>query len=342
VPVRPRLTEEEYDLIIEMRKAAGTYQNPAAIKAAAVHYKRGFEARHGITIEESKEQREKDEAWDPRDQTNNQSYGSVPGIDGEMEIGDLRDDIVCEVTSNLTGIISDAHWPFHDLRRDASGHFYGAYLTALQELKTAGVQTVILNGDMLDCYQLSSHEKIELKRSWKWELDVGKKMLEHLRKFFGDSVRIIYREGNHEERFQRYLARKASELQGTIDIESMLGIRENGIEWVCNRAKMTIGKLWVDHGHEWYGGGGVMPARNFRMKALDNILVGHVHRTSQDQIRRPLDGSFIAGWSVGCLCDLNPHYAPRNGWNHGFATVELEGDGTFAVNNRTIINGVVR
>ena len=325
-----------------MRKAAGTYQNPAAIKAAAVHYKRGFEARHGITIEESKELRDKGEAWDPRHQTNRQSYGSVPGIDGEMEIGDLRDDVVCEVTSNLTGIISDAHWPFHDLRRDASGHFYGAYLTALQELKTAGVQTLILNGDMLDCYQLSSHEKIELKRSWKWELDVGKKMLEHLRKFFGDGVRIIYREGNHEERFQRYLARKASELQGTIDIESMLGIRDNGIEWVCNRAKMTIGKLWVDHGHEWYGGGGVMPARSFRMKALDNILVGHVHRTSQDQIRRPLDGSFIAGWSVGCLCDLNPHYAPRNGWNHGFATVQLEGDGTFAVNNRTIINGVVR
>ena len=342
MPVRPRLTEEEYDLIIEMRKAAGTYQNPAAIKAAAVHYKRGFEARHGITIEESKELRDKGEAWDPRHQTNRQSYGSVPGIDGEMEIGDLRDDVVCEVTSNLTGIISDAHWPFHDLRRDASGHFYGAYLTALQELKTAGVQTLILNGDMLDCYQLSSHEKIELKRSWKWELDVGKKMLEHLRKFFGDGVRIIYREGNHEERFQRYLARKASELQGTIDIESMLGIRDNGIEWVCNRAKMTIGKLWVDHGHEWYGGGGVMPARSFRMKALDNILVGHVHRTSQDQIRRPLDGSFIAGWSVGCLCDLNPHYAPRNGWNHGFATVQLEGDGTFAVNNRTIINGVVR
>ena len=340
--VRPRLTEDEYDLIIEMRKAAGTYQNPAAIKAAATHYKRGFEARHGTTPEESKDQREQGEAWDPRKGTSNESYGAVPGIDGEMEIGDLRDDVVCEVTSNLTGIISDAHWPFHDLRRDASGQFYGAYLTALQELKTAGVQTVILNGDMLDCYQLSSHEKIELKRSWKWELDVGKKMLEHLRKFFGDGVRIIYREGNHEERFQRYLARKASELQGTIDIESMLGIRENGIEWVCNRAKMTIGKLWVDHGHEWYGGGGVMPARNFRMKALDNILVGHVHRTSQDQIRRPLDGSFIAGWSVGCLCDLNPHYAPRNGWNHGFATVELEGDGTFAVNNRTIINGVVR
>jgi metallophosphoesterase superfamily enzyme len=342
VSVRPRLTEDEYDLIIEMRKAAGTYQNPAAIKAAAAHYKRGFEARHSITPEESKDQREQGEAWDPRKGTSNESYGAVPGIDGEMEIGDLRDDVVCEVTSNLTGIISDAHWPFHDLRRDASGQFYGAYLTALQELKNAGVQTVILNGDMMDCYQLSSHEKIELKRSWKWELDVGKKMLEHLRKFFGDGVRIIYREGNHEERFQRYLARKASELQGTIDIESMLGIRDNGIEWVCNRAKMTIGKLWVDHGHEWYGGGGVMPARNFRMKALDNILVGHVHRTSQDQIRRPLDGSFIAGWSVGCLCDLNPHYAPRNGWNHGFATVQLEGDGTFAVNNRTIINGVVR
>ena len=78
------------------------------------------------------------------------------------------------------------------------------------------------------------------------------------------------------------------------------------------------------------------------MKSADNILVGHVHRTSQDFFIRPLDGSMTAGWSVGCLCDLNPHYAARNSWNHGFALVHLKKDGIFAVENRIILNGVAQ
>ena len=340
--IRPRITDEEYALILEARKASGLpHGNPGAAAYAEKAWTEGM-AKRGQKLEEIADRLRTLPPPDPRPNSGNESYGAIPGIDDMLEIGDLRDEIVCEITSEKTGIISDAHWPFHDLRRDADGNFYGAYLTALQELKTAGVQSVVLNGDMMDCYQLSAHEKTEVKRSWRWELDVGKKMLAHLRTFFGDGVRIVYREGNHEERFQRYLARKASELQGSIDIEAMLGMREHGIEWMPNRGKMTIGKLWVDHGHEWFGGGGVVPARNFRMKAQENILVGHVHRTSQDLIRKPLDGSFISGWSVGCLCDLNPHYAPRNGWNHGFAIVDLSPNGNFTVHNRTIINGVVR
>lgn len=328
--MRPRITDEEYEMILEMRKAAGIVKKPAAAAAAEVWTKKGRVSRMMMAER------------DPRDEFDAASYGMIPGVDDVLEIGELRDDVVCEITSERTGIISDAHWPFHDLRRDSSGQFYGAYISALHALKDANIQTLVLNGDMMDCYQLSAHEKIEAKRSWKWELDVSKKMLEHLRKFFGDKVRIIYREGNHEERFARYLARKASELQGTIAIEELIGLREFGIEWLGQRAKMTIGKLWVDHGHEWFGGGGVSPARNYRIKSQDNILVGHVHRTSQDFFRKPLDGSMTAGWSVGCLCDLNPHYAARNSWNHGFALVHLAGNGMFTVENRIIIDGVAK
>lgn len=337
---RPHITDAEYELIREARKASGVTMAPGPAAAAEKLWRDGMAKRTGMTMEQIAERFGTAPSDEP--QVPLYDHGAVPGMGDAMEVGELRDDEVCEVTTTRTGIISDAHWPFHDLRKDSSGRFYGAYLTALEALRDAAVETVILNGDMMDCYQLSAHEKVEVKRSWKWELDVSKKMLAHLRTFFGDKVRIIYREGNHEERFARYLARKASELSGTLDLPEMIGLREQGIEWVGWRAKMTIGKLWVDHGHEWFGGGGVNPARNFRMKALDNILVGHVHRTSQDLIRKPLDGSFIAGWSVGCLCDLNPHYAARNGWNHGFAVVDLQSDGTFTVQNRTIINGVVR
>ncbi len=267
-------------------------------------------------------------------------YGAVPFDDAIA--GELRDDEVCEIRPGKIGIISDAHWPFHDLRKDSAGNFYGAYWTAIETLRDEGIDTLVLNGDMLDVYNLSDHEKVEGKRSWKWELDVAIAMLKHLRAFFGDKVRIVYREGNHEERYQRYLARKAKELIGTVHLEEFLKLRELGIEWVPKRGKMQAGQLWIDHGHEWFGGGGVTPGRNYRMKALDNILVGHVHRTSTDMIRRPLDGSFIAGWSVGCLCDLNPFYAARNGWNHGFALVDLQDSGRFTVYNKMIIDGEVR
>jgi predicted phosphodiesterase len=257
--------------------------------------------------------------------------------------GELREDEITDLsTCNKIGVISDAHWPFHDLRREADGTYSGAYLTAIEWLRNCGVDTLLLNGDMMDCYNLSSHEKVENNRSWKWELDAARTMVKHLRQFFGDKVRIVYREGNHEERLKRYLAQKAKELEGTIILEEMLGLHEQGIEWVDERAKVKAGKLWIDHGHEWFGGGGVNPARNYRMKAVDNVMVGHVHKTSTDLFRRPLDGTFIAGWSVGCLCDLNPRYAPRNNWNHGVALVELEDGGNFTVHNKVILQGAVR
>lgn len=267
-------------------------------------------------------------------------FGGAPKA--AMIAGELRDENVTDITSSRIGVISDAHWPFHDLRQDGDGNFYGAYLTAIEWLREQKIETLILNGDMLDCFNLSSHEKIERNRSWKWELDVSRAMIKHLREFFGDKVRIVYREGNHEERFKRYIAGKAKELEGSIWLEELLGLREHGIEWVQDRDKIVAGKLWIDHGHEWFGGGGVNPARNYRMKAVDNVLVGHVHKTSTDLFRKPLDGSFIAGWSVGCLCDLNPRYAPRNNWNHGVALVELEADGNFTVHNKVILQGKVR
>jgi predicted phosphodiesterase len=256
--------------------------------------------------------------------------------------GALRDDNICEVTSSLTGIISDMHWPFHDLKRLADGKYYGSYITALEHLAELGIKTLIINGDAMDCYQLSRHEKIEKQRDFKWELDVARAMLSHIRRLFGDKVRIIYREGNHEERFAKYLAGKADAFQGVISLDSLLRLSEFGIEWVGEKRKLSIGKLWVDHGHEWFGSGGVNPARAYRMKANDNILLGHVHRTTFDMVKRPLDGSFFAGWTMGCLCDLNPYYAPRNAWNHGVCSVLLDGTGEFTINNRIILNGKVR
>jgi hypothetical protein len=47
-------------------------------------------------------------------------------------------------------------------------------------------------------------------------------------------------------------------------------------------------------------------------------------------------------WSTGCLCDLRPEYARINKFNHGFASVQVYGDGQFDVHNFRIANGRVR
>lgn len=355
---RPRLTAEEHEALLEMRSArlkenhvrAGKSSadkrnadlvnrfaeaeriNPTTDRKVISNRKRGVEKRKA-RLEQGTAAI--DHILEPVGKP-----GAVFGEDN-VEEGILRDDVVCEIQPGRIGVISDVHLPFHDLKI-TNGIYHGSYLTALEALAETGVDTVVLNGDILDMYNVSSHERIESHRNFMWELDVARKMLAHLRRWFGDKVRIVYREGNHEERFERYVAKHAEQLHGVFPLDELLKLGEHGIEWVSRRAKMTAGKLWIDHGHEWFGGGGVMPARNYRMKALDNIMVGHVHRTSQDLFRKPLDGSFIAGWSVGCLCDLNPHYAARNNWNHGFAMIDLSFDGTFSVQNKIIIDGVVR
>ena len=317
-----RLTDEEYEAVAAMRAA-----RLKAYKNNTPNYQSGIARAENI-----------DAVPAERGVVFGEDVQSVEPLAGELREEHITDLSLC----NKIGVISDAHWPFHDLRREPDGSYSGAYLTAIEWLRNCGVDTVLLNGDMMDCYNLSSHEKVENNRSWKWELDAARTMVKHLRQFFGDKVRIVYREGNHEERLKRYLAQKAKELEGTIVLEELLGLNEQGIEWVEERAKVKAGKLWIDHGHEWFGGGGVNPARNYRMKAVDNVMVGHVHKTSTDLFRRPLDGTFIAGWSVGCLCDLNPRYAPRNNWNHGVALVELEAQGNFTVHNKVILQGVVR
>lgn len=366
---RPRLTPEEYDIVRESREAS----RRAGQSLGGVV--RGVQIKNAIAAAQSeKEQKIKRIAKKVRtavppkilDELSrggksavekiselaeaykaivepNTNYGAVFGMESDtLQEGTLRDDVVCELRPGKIGIISDAHWPFHDLRKDSDGNFYGSYLTAIEKLSDYGIDTLVLNGDMMDLFHLSKHEKLEAKRNWKWELDVSRAMLKHLREFFGDKVRIVYREGNHEERFKRYIADKAKELEDAVNLTEMLGLDALRIEWVSDRAKMTAGGLYIDHGHEYFGGGGLVnPARNFFLKTFDNILVGHVHKKSEAIIRRPLDGSYMQAHSIGCLCDLNPRYAPRNQWTHGFALVELDKHGEFTLHNRIIMNGKV-
>ena len=201
---------------------------------------------------------------------------------------------------------------------------------------------IVLDGDIIDCYFLSKWEKDPRKRSFNYELTMLKDLILQLRKLF-PGARIVYKLGNHEERYEKLILQRVPEFvdMEMFTFEAVIRAKELGIEVVKNKRIIKVGKLNIIHGHELPHGiaAPVNPARGFFLKTKANVIGGHHHQTS-DHSESDLNGNIIGAWSTGCLCELHPDYAPINKWNHGFATVENFG-ADFKVTNLRIIKGKV-
>jgi predicted phosphodiesterase len=232
-----------------------------------------------------------------------------------------------------TGIMSDGHVPYHDDR---------ALKTTLEYLDWFGPDNILLNGDMVDFFSISRWEKNPEERNLARELQLARQFLAHLRERFRKS-RIIYKIGNHEERWEKYMWAKAPEVCGVADFEiyALLDFAKYGIEEVKGKQRMKAGKnLTVIHGHEMFGANAPV---NFARTLQTNLgvcaIAGHRHQTSEHAFKNAHD-KHIMCWSLGCLCDMRPEYAVLNKWNHGFATMELKKN-DFIVDNKRIIGGDV-
>ena len=204
------------------------------------------------------------------------------------------------------------------------------------------VNTVILNGDILDFYQLSRFDKDPSKPKMQVELEQGRWFMKALRTAF-PKARIYYKIGNHEERLEKWLRLKAPEWIGMEEFELKMLLRfgENQIQLIDSTATIKAGNLNIIHGHEYLGGGTVNPARNLYLKAKASTICGHFHRKS-DFTTRDINNKIQGAWTTGCLCELYPEYMKgHSDWVHGFAIIKIEKDGNFSVDNKIIIDGVV-
>jgi len=157
-------------------------------------------------------------------------------------------------------------------------------------------------------------------------------------------ARLVYKLGNHEERYERYMSVKAPELLGVAEFETqhLLGFANLGVGLVRDKRPIRLGKLNVVHGHEYSFpiANPVNPARGYFLRAKTHCLGGHLHQSSQHS-EKNLEGKVVSTWSTGCLCDLHPDYRPLNNWNHGFAFVEIDKAGAFHVENLKLIDGEI-
>ncbi len=225
--------------------------------------------------------------------------------------------------------LSDIHIPYHSKEAVEAAVKYG------KKLKP---DVLLLNGDAMDFYRGSRFQQDPNKRSLKQELDSGKELLAWLRSQF-KTARIIYKMGNHDERWDLLIWNRAPELFDVknVQLHNMLDFEKHGVERVGDNP-VCAGKLPILHGHE-FGKGGIAapvnPARGAFLRTNHTVLVGHLHRPSSHAEPNMWHDETMT-WSTGCLCALQPEYARINKWAWGFADVEVAKDGQFNVHNHRL------
>ncbi len=266
--------------------------------------------------------------------TENDDLDLSPEVELEAAFSDFSDgDDESQPLVELEGknvlILSDIHFPKHDKKSVMFALGYG-----IREK----VDTVYLNGDIIDADKVSRYVSKGKVRSLDEEIRITKDFISKVRQLFPRSE-IYFKEGNHEKRIYDYLLNNAPDLVDVVDVSlsKLLGLDDHGVHHVKENQISTIGKLFIVHGHEYKTmfGGGIYHARNTRIKSGENVLLGHFHRTQTD-IDRKISEHYIGGWATGCLCKLDPGYIGKSKWNHGFALVLRDGD-KFEVRNEIIL-----
>lgn len=248
---------------------------------------------------------------------------------------EVRHPYILPKADNNILLISDLHIPYHNI---------SAITAALKYGEEAKVNTIIINGDLIDFYQISRFQKDPRKRSIKYEFDATKEFLRVLRATF-PNARIYWVKGNHCNRYEHWLMAKAPEVfdDPYYKMEERLRLNEERIHLIGDKTLVKAGKLNIHHGHLFFRGfiAPVNSARGLFLKAKESTICSHVHKISE-HTETNLSGELTTCWSTGCLCELSPDYSPfANNYAHGFAHILVNDDRTYSVKNFRILNGKI-
>jgi UDP-2,3-diacylglucosamine pyrophosphatase LpxH len=235
----------------------------------------------------------------------------------------------------------DVHAPYHSIE---------AITAALDFLSNKDITTLLIGGDFFDFYGMSRYAKDPDKRNTAEEIKIGVQLLKTIFNELSPD-KVVFKYGNHDERFEHYIWQKFAEIPQLTDFEEMKQInletilrnrlgKDFPIDFVTDKRIIKVGNLNIAHGHEFPSGisSPVNIARGLYLRAKANTICGHHHRSSS-HVEQDINGQMITTWSVGSLCELHPLYMPINSWNHGVALITLDEDGIVDVQNKRIKNG---
>lgn len=200
-----------------------------------------------------------------------------------------------------TAFISDVHFPFEHSK---------LLNTSIDIIREEKVNTLVLGGDIIDFYTTSSFVIDKTAVFISQEIERTTEFLASLRrKFKGE---IIYLSGNHEERIQKYILKRADVLapllKNKLSLTELLQLEKHKIQY-CDKP-FRIGKLYYLHGHEKRMTAQVVHAALNILRWLNrSFIAGHFHRFQMTLIKE-VDKSLKGGWISGCLMDINKMPTP--------------------------------
>lgn len=221
-------------------------------------------------------------------------------------------------------VLPDVHLPYED---KATVRALEAYMSDHQ---WAGW---IQLGDLIDFNEISHFEagnnRLDKVGAIKKSYSVTADFLDRHRKLIGPKAKMVYIEGNHEDRITRYLD-KNPEGVGSLEVPSSLRLKERGIQWVPFWSKGEVyrkGNAYFAHGRPTGG--------NHAKKMLElygvPIYYGHLHDMQVYSKATWGNNKTLEAASLGCLCRYDQTYlqgGPTN-WMQGFGVFHFWPDGFY-------------
>lgn len=220
----------------------------------------------------------------------------------------------------------DVHAPYHDER---------AVSLVEQVINEWQPDTFVDLGDWADNLSATGHKSTRtFFKNVKKELEQAETRLESLTRGISERHFVI---GNHETRLERFIAEKAPELDGLVNIEDLLGLGKWTSVTPYNET-LKLGKLNITHD---VGKAGQNAHRSAAQSYMASAVIGHTHRMGYDVIGRQAGPPVVAAM-FGWLGDYRKveylHRAEAKRWPLGFGIGRMEPSGVVHVTPVPIVN----
>lgn len=221
--------------------------------------------------------------------------------------------------------ISDVHLPYGDEE---------AIEQMFTSLKSERPELLVLGGDLCDFYKVSRYTKSPFNEvTLQNEIDETVAFLKKCRKLMKKG-RIVWLEGNHEERLSKFLLNNAPELMHlrALDIAELFQLDKYNVEFMRDTEMFYEDDFLFRHGHEMMGMSGV-PGNNARKGIATyhtNYIQGHVHKANIIH-----ESNFIetyVGVENPCLCTIDHAYMKGSAkWQQGWTIGEQDEEGRWQI-----------
>lgn len=219
-------------------------------------------------------------------------------------------------------LLADAHLFYQGRKFPAYELVVGKFLTEAKPDK------VFLLGDFMDFSYISkfSNGKWGLKEGVRLGKDFAYGRDEIARMQDATKAEVVYFEGNHEWRVEA-LIEGDPVLEDLISFDKQMQFEALGVKWIPRlRQPFKVGGMSYLHGE-------IVTKYHVR-RTLEtyytSVCYGHVHRPQMETLAMPGQGKVLHGYSLGCLCPLNPDYlkGKPSAWSLGFGWADVSGKNT--------------